>query len=346
MGKENEQLLGNFDASKIMELVGQQKLVEKVVEHLTPSSNGILKDSPKDPAGDPLKDGSKDPGKNEVNSTYSKTKGHKTYTIPAGTPAYTPTPLAVLKRTKPVGSKDDGFIPSNPVSKSTTATYKPSKPSKNNHKNRVDEYSPSLSDLAPDINYTPSSRDSNNIIRDQYTPPSNYSNSNINVDYQPTNKALSSIEPSYMPVGNCTEVEYSPSSIGTLTTEPGYSPAPSSHQPQLANYTPSSFTIKGDECEDPISPETYLAMLEVEEVAPSKKSSRQRDEEREEKRRKEHEKKIKKRRKKAIESRVIVGRTTNQNLLVPVPVRRSDLILIRKKSKFKFQFKFKKLQSD
>ena len=93
--KENEQLLGNFDASKIMELVGQQKLVEKVVEHLTPSSNGILKDSPKDPAGDPLKDGSKDPGKNEVNSTYSKTKGHKTYTIPAGTPAYTPTPLAV-----------------------------------------------------------------------------------------------------------------------------------------------------------------------------------------------------------------------------------------------------------
>merc|ERR1712071_609449 len=88
MGKENEQLLGNFDASKIMELVGQQKLVEKVVEHLTPSSNGILKDSPKDPAGDPLKDGSKDPGKNEVNSTYSKTTAtfHQTLYLKARRP--------------------------------------------------------------------------------------------------------------------------------------------------------------------------------------------------------------------------------------------------------------------
>lgn len=171
--QENGQLLRNFDASQIMELVGQQKLVEKVVEHLNPPAN-------------------ESPTKTETESSaHSKTKSHKVYTIPAGTPAYTPTPLAVLKRTKPIGSKDDNYVPSSSESK-CTVTYQPSK-FKNS---RLDEYSPSPLDMAPDVNYTPSSRDSNNIINDQYTPPSNtYSD----VDYQPTDKALSSTEPSYTP---------------------------------------------------------------------------------------------------------------------------------------------------
>ena len=169
---ENGQLLRNFDASKIMELVGQQKLVEKVVEHLAPPSSGSQL-------------------KSETEASNLKAKSHKVYTIPVGTPAYTPTPLAVLKRTKPVGSKDDNYVPSSSESK-CTATYQPSK----FKSSQVDEYSPSPLDLAPDVNYTPSSRDLNNIINDQYTP---LSNTLSDVDYQPTDKALSSTEPSYTP---------------------------------------------------------------------------------------------------------------------------------------------------
>lgn len=281
--QENEQLLRNFDASKIMELVGQQKLLEKVVEHLAPVPN-------------------ESQSKTETEaSSHSKVKGHKLYTIPAGTPAYTPTPLAVLKRTKPVGSKNDNYVPSSSESK-CIATYQPSK----FISNRVDEYSPSPSDLTPDVNYTPSSRDSNNIINDQYTPSSN---THSDIDYQPTDKALSSTEPSYTPsfsvsaevaqIENGLQVDYSPSSITTLTKEPGYTPAPSS-QPQQASYTPSSLCILGGE-EDPISPEKYLAMLESEiastdseRLKPASKESshskdKRRSKEEDEKRRKEKE---------------------------------------------------------
>nr|CAG4641478.1 EOG090X01LQ [Eurycercus lamellatus] len=260
--KDSGHLLEGFDASKIMELVGQQKLVEKVVQGLAPEIK-------------------------KPDSNKSAKGHHKTYTIPVGTPAYTPTPLAVLKKTKPV--KVENYVPADSSNKSTT-TYKPSRVTA-----KPDTYTPSGLSTAPDVNYTPSSRDSDNIINDRYTPPSS-SDCDL-ADYQPTSKEFNSMEPSYSPSCSTTVqgVDYSPSCITMLTAEPTYSPAQSHSTAEVvvADYTPSS-----------LSPEKYLELFEngssgnTEASSPEKKaaktessssSSRKRSKEDEEKRRKEKE---------------------------------------------------------
>ena len=299
----------NFDASKIMELVGQQKLVEKVVEHLAPVPN------PKKPEG---------------NSSH-RSKSHKTYNIPVGTPAYTPTPISVLKKSQTLPSKVENYEPSKPSSTGRVATYKPSskvsskileesytpstlestqsrvvdnyvpsnssnnstatyKPSKVVVKSE-EGYTPSTLENTPDVNYTPSSRDSDNVISDRYTPPSSL---NCDVDYQPTTRELSSVEPSYSP--SCSKfesgsVDYSPSSISTLTTEPSYSPAPASNTPVEVDYTPSSKTL---------TPEKYLELFEIgdaEEAATKKKHAKDEERRRREKEKEREREKEKRRRK-------------------------------------------------
>lgn len=278
--KENGQLLENFDASKIMELVGQQKLVEKVVENLAPPS------SPKKIDG------------NSKESSH-KSKNHKIYNIPVGTPAYTPTPIAVLKKTMTIPSKVENYEPSKSSTTGCVATYKPSskvaskseetyvptalestsipsrvdnyvprnsstsstatyKPSKRVSKSEEGYTPPSTLENMPDVNYTPSSRDSDNIISDRYTPPSNL---DCDVDYQPTTRELISVEPSYSPSCSTFEsgiADYSPSSISTLSTEPSYSPAPTSGSVSLeVDYTPSSLTSSQQ-----LTPEKYLELFE------------------------------------------------------------------------------------
>lgn len=315
--KENGQLLENFDASKIMELVGQQKLVEKVVEHLAPAT------SPKKPEG---------------NSSH-RSKSHKIYNIPVGTPAYTPTPIAVLKKGISTPSKVENYEPTN-SSAGRVAPYKPCKVSSSSkseesytpsslgssstHQSRVDNYvptnssntstatykpskvvvkseegyTPSTLENTPDVNYTPSSRDSDNVISDRYTPPSSL---NCDVDYQPTTREFSSVEPSYSPSCSTFEsgmVDYSPSSISTLTTEPSYSPAPASNLSMQVDYTPSS--LAGGQ---QLTPEKYLELFETGEgdettetiETASKKFKSDKDEER---RKREKEKERERRRRK------------------------------------------------
>nr|CAG4650757.1 EOG090X01LQ [Simocephalus serrulatus] len=318
--KENGQLLENFDASKIMELVGQQKLVEKVVEHLAPATS---------------------PKKLEGNSSH-RSKSHKIYNIPVGTPAYTPTPIAVLKKGIPTPSKVENYEPTN-SSAGRVAPYKPCKVSSSSkseesytpssigssstHQSRVDNYvptnssntstatykpskvvmkseegyTPSTLENTPDVNYTPSSRDSDNVISDRYTPPSSL---NCDVDYQPTTREFSSVEPSYSPSCSTFEsgmVDYSPSSISTLVAEPSYSPAPaSSNVPMQVDYTPSS--LAGGQ-QQQLTPEKYLELFETGEgdepvetnEAASKKAKSEKDEER---RKREKEKERERRRRK------------------------------------------------
>lgn len=246
--KENQDLLSNVDATKIMELVGQQKLVEKVVQNLPLATN-----SGKQPVSVP---------------NNLKAKGHKLYTIPAGIPAYTPTPISVLKKTKPHGSKVESYVPAR-ASSQANISYEPSKVS-----SRVEE-SYKLPNTLPDVNYTPSCRDSDNVIwgkSQEYTPSMS---SGCVVDYQPTSKALSSGEPSYSPA-NCSGgsgVDYSPSSITTLMSEPTYSPVVSKKHLKV-EYTPSSLLGK-EQVYSPLSPERYLAMLEnAEETTKSDSSSK------------------------------------------------------------------------
>lgn len=313
--KENGQLLENFDASKIMELVGQQKLVEKVVEHLAPAS------SPKKP---------------DVNVSQ-KSKNHKIYNIPLGTPAYTPTPIAVLKKGVPVQSKvenyepsshssvgrvaqydpskvvpklDDSYTPSSlsskpsqsktdsntyvPTNSSTvsTAVYKPSKAGMKSEEG----YTPSTLENTPDVNYTPSSRNSDNVISDRYTPPSSL---NCDVDYQPTTRELSSVEPSYSPSCSTQEphtIDYSPSSISTLTSEPSYSPAPANSVSLDVDYTPSSLS-SGQQ----LTPEKYLALFEAGEDAAASETEakkKSRSDKEEERRRREKDKERRRRKEK------------------------------------------------
>nr|CAG4649957.1 EOG090X01LQ [Sida crystallina] len=243
--RENEQLLENVDAAKIMEFVGQQTLVQKVVENLSPLQKMVNQHQ------------------NSVTS-QSKTKAHKIYSIPVGTPAYTPTPLAVLKKSKPTASKTESYVPSTFSKPSISVSYEPT--SKVSAK-KEETYTPSInSTTAPTlVDYTPSSRDSDNIIYDQYTPPSS---TNCNYDYQPTNRELSSTEPSYSP--SCTTkpvscvIDYSPSNISTLPgSEPTYSPAENGTTNKI-EYTPSSCNRTAvKEISSPLSPEKYLAMLEV-----------------------------------------------------------------------------------
>ena len=307
--KENGQLLENFDASKIMELVGQQKLVEKVVEHLAPPV------SPKKIEGNPRE-------------SSHKSKSHKTYNIPVGTPAYTPTPIAVLKKGIAIPSKVENYEPtksssgrvatykpSSKVASKSEETYTPSTLESTSVPSRVDNYvprnsstsstivykpskviskteegytPPSTIENTPDVNYTPSSRDSDNIISDRYTPPSNL---NCDVDYQPTTRELSSVEPSYSPSCSTFEsgiADYSPSSISTLSTEPSYSPAPTSSSVSFeVDYTPSSLTGSQQ-----LTPEKYLELFEAAEEASdteSKKKHRKTKEEERKKREKEKE---------------------------------------------------------
>nr|CAG4643032.1 EOG090X01LQ [Ilyocryptus agilis] len=257
--KENGQLLENFDAVKIMELVGQQKLV---VEHLAVP-----------------------PKKPEV--IQKSSKGHKTYHIPTGTPAYTPTPLAVLEKSKPAVSRVENYVPVDNIPRNV-ATYKPSKMTSN----IIDGYCPSGgSSTTPDVNYTPSSADMDAAISDRYTPSPNNSDGEL-ADYKPTNKEFSSVEPSYSPSCSTTGhgVDYSPSSITSLSVEPTYSPAQGQNS-FTANYTPSSLAS----C--PLSPEKYLELLENDSDESEKKkvikeeqSSQKRSKEKDEKRRNEKEK--------------------------------------------------------
>lgn len=316
--KENGQLLENFDASKIMELVGQQKLVEKVVEHLAPPSS---------------------PKKTDGNSKESshKSKSHKIYNIPVGTPAYTPTPIAVLKKSMTIPSKVENYEPSKPstgcvatykpsskVASKSEETYIPSSLESTSVPSRVDNYVPRNSSTSstatykpskvvsrseegytppstlenmPDVNYTPSSRDSDNIISDRYTPPSNL---DCDVDYQPTIRELVSVEPSYSPSCSTFEsviADYSPSSISTLSTEPSYSPAPTSSSLSFeVDYTPSSLT-GGQQ----LTPEKYLELFEDGEQASeaeAKKKQRSNKEEDRRKREKEKERERERRRRK------------------------------------------------
>lgn len=310
--KENGQLLESFDASKIMELVGQQKLVEKVVEHLAPVP------SPKKPEG----------------NSNPRSKSHKTYNIPVGIPAYTPTPISVLKKNM-TPSKVENYEPTKSSTVHNVATYKPSSkviqkceesytpstvenrsvkldnyeptnsssnliatynPSSKVAQSSEESYTPSTLENTPDVNYTPSSRESNNITSDRYTPPSNL---NCDVDYQPTNRELSSVEPSYSP--SCSTesgiVDYSPSSISTLTSEPSYSPSPANSVATDIAYTPSSLT-SGQQ----LSPEKYLELFEAgdeEEVNDAhKKHKSDKDKEDKRKRDKEREKDRERRRRK------------------------------------------------
>ena len=243
--KENGDLLGNVDAAKIMELVGQQKIVQKVVENMSPLQNTATK--PQDDCSS--------------QNQSTKTKGHKVYSIPAGVPAYTPTPLAVLKKSKPSGSqKVENYVPSTSKT-SSSASYEPSKVTAR----QSEPYSPSVNPRTANIthyDYKPTVRNENNVIRDCYTPPSN---TNCDVDYHPTNRELSSTEPSYSP--SCTTpgsgIDYSPSSISMLKSEPTYSPAPKAGTIQV-DYTPSSCTVSTEGASDSmLSPERYLAMLEA-----------------------------------------------------------------------------------
>lgn len=307
--KENGQLLENFDASKIMELVGQQKLVEKVVEHLAPPV------SPKKVEGNPRE-------------SSHKSKSHKSYNIPVGTPAYTPTPIAVLKKgittpskvenyepTKPSSGRVATYKPSSKVAAKSEETYTPSTLESTSVPSRVDNYvprnsstsstatykpskvvsikteegytPPSTLENTPDVNYTPSSRDSDNIISDRYTPPSNL---NCDVDYQPTTRELSSVEPSYSPSCSTFEsgiADYSPSSISTLSTEPSYSPAPTSSSVSFeVDYTPSSLA-SGQQ----LTPEKYLELFEdAEEASESESKKKHRKTKEEERRKREKEK--------------------------------------------------------
>jgi len=256
--KENSHLLENFDASKIMELVGKQNLVEKVVQGFAP---------------EPTK----------CDATSQKNKGSKSYNIPVGTPAYTPTPLAVLKSSKPSSSKDESYTPTDGSTKASHATYNPSKSTP-----KQDVYTPSGPKLPLDVNYTPSKRASDNITNDRYTPPSNLECDYA--DYQPTSKVFDILEASYSPSCDApgVGVNYQPSTITSLVREPTYSPVQSVNQTSV-EYTPSSinsFTM---------SPEKYLEDLfenpgeNSEKNVPADSSSRKRSKEDEEKKRKEKE---------------------------------------------------------
>ncbi len=246
--KENEELLGNVDAAKILEMVGQQQLVQKVVGNLAPVQN--LTDVQQN---------------HSLQTQQAKMKAHKIYSIPAGVPAYTPTPLAVLKKSKPDGVKAENYVPSNnSILTNSTTSYEPSKVSFKYE----ETYKPCTSSTSSNpakVDYQPSSRDADNIIRDQYTPASNL---DCSVDYQPTNRELSSSEPSYSPM--CTSksgVKYSPSNITQLSSEPAYSPFQKSDTVQVS-YTPSNVAT-------PLSPEKYLAMLETEkEEIPNKEDKK------------------------------------------------------------------------
>nr|CAG4646056.1 EOG090X01LQ [Macrothrix elegans] len=276
--KENRQLLENFDASKVIELVGQQKLVEKVVESLAPP----VVQSPKKPEA-------------TVNNQQHKSKGHKTYNIPVGTPAYTPTPISLLNKTKPTVSKVENYVPKT-SSSCSTATYKPSKVLPKSDSEET--YTPSSTDSTSEIKYTPSSKTTDTpTSNDRYTPPSS---SDCEFDYRPSTRELVSSEPSYSP--SCSNldqrvIDYSPSTISSLTTEPSYTPAQTSN-PIEVDYTPSSLGSSHQ-----LSPEKYLELFEADEPEPpkkpksdqedeeKKKKERERDKERERRRRREKEKK-------------------------------------------------------
>lgn len=260
--KENSGLLESFDASKILELVHQQQLVEKVVEGLVPSPSDATKSS--------------------VSSCSSKSKGHKSYTIPAGTPSYKPTPIEVLKKAKPTTSKVESYIPTDKSTKSTASSglYQPSRV-QSTHKQ--DAFVPS--GMVPEVSYFPSTKDSNNTHNDCYKPPSNLTYNIVN--YEPTSKELSTTEPSYSPscTGLIMDVDYSPSPA--LQVEPTYSPVESSSQMEV-DYQPSAI----GSCT--LSPEKYLELFENTDEEGGKetkkeKCSRKSSKEEEEKRRKEKE---------------------------------------------------------
>lgn len=197
--RENGQLLENFDASKIMELVGQQKLVEKAVEQLNP----VLQ-------------------KPEPTAPTSRNKNHKSYSIPEGTPAYTPTPIAVLKKkVHSVPAKVENYVPTDSSGKKppTVIDYKPSKVSP--VKSIADTYCPSGYSTKPSVDYTPSIKGTSNAIDDRYTPPTTPADGSLSskapvvVDYKPSKVSpIKSTADSYFPSGYSgkPDVDYTPSS--------------------------------------------------------------------------------------------------------------------------------------
>lgn len=275
--KENGQLLESLDASKIMELVGQHKLVEKVVENLVPAQ--ALK-------------------KPEPSSSNGKNKAHKTYTVPKGIPAYTPTPIAVLKQSKhdtpkPVASYTpssisgssgvssapvkssripEGYDPTSNIKKpSSSNTYEPSAKSQvpvSYCPSKVSaSYNPSSitkdtkkSDSGADFEgylpsgtkYTPEGLSKSSLTyepskvsykaEETYTPSTQEKVSNV--EYTPSSKKDDPSNDIYTPSSNVDYgVDYKPTAKEFSSCEPSYSPyCPNSSVPSV-DYSPSSIKL-------------------------------------------------------------------------------------------------------